>query len=391
MKTAKMFKRKLDMSLFKGSTFLLGPRKVGKSTFLHENFPNSLYIDLLDNNKYFEFTKNPGSFNENIQYELNKNKELRKYPIIIDEIQRIPILLNEVHRLIEKENLNFILCGSSARKLVRGGANMLGGRASRVVMGGLCIAEIDNFNLLRFINNGNIPSNYLSNDASSLQKAYIQNYIQEEIKGEALVRNLLSFNRFLDLVGITNGEEVNFSNISRDVGVDAKTIREYFQILIDTLLGNYLLPYFDKKKRTNILQSPKFYLFDTGIVNSLKGLILSKDEGSEFGKSFEQIILNEIINYKNYKNKNFEISFWRTYEKDEVDFILGDAEVSIEVKGGKNIDSANLKGTYKFNEVYKPKRSIVITNTKNPRKLNNETELIPYLEFVNLLWEGKII
>jgi len=266
---------------------------------------------------------------------------------------------------------------------------MLGGRAGRIVMGGLSIAEIDDFDLLKFVNHGSIPTHYLSDDAHSLHKAYLQNYIQEEIKGEALVRNLSSFNRFVDLVGITNGEEVNFTNISRDVGVGSKTVKEYFQILVDTLIGSYLEPYFDKKKRTNILKSPKFYLFDTGVANFLKGIVVNRDEGVEFGKSFEHMIFNEIRNYKNYNEKDFSISFWRTYEQDEVDFILGDAEIAIEIKGGKNIRLSKLKGLVKFSEVYKPRRSIVVANTKLPRKLDNGIEVLPYQEFVELLWNGE--
>jgi len=385
------FVRKLERKLFKGTNFLLGPRRVGKSTFLKNSFPKSLYIDLLDNELFFEFSKKPESMVENILYQLEKNPRYKQEPIIIDEIQRIPFLLNDVHRLIENEKVNFILCGSSARKLVRGGANMLGGRAGRIVMGGLSISEIPDFNLLRFVNNGCVPSHYLSERGQDENKAYIQNYLQEEIKGEVLVRNLTSFNRFLDLVGMVNGEELNYSNISRDVGIDAKTVKEYFQILIDTLIGRYINPFFDKKKRTNILNSPKFYLFDTGIANYLKGITIQKDEGVEFGKSFEHIIFNEIQNYKSYRKKDFAISFWRTYERDEVDFVLGDAEVAIEVKGSKNITDSKIKGLFKFVEVYKPKRAYVVTNTNVPRKIASKITVLPYKEFVDLLWSGKIV
>lgn len=387
----KQYKRILDKKAFKGTNFLLGPRKTGKSTYLKVAFPDSLYIDLLDNAIFHDFNRSPGKMYEMIQYQIGNSDEYRQHPIIIDEIQRIPSLINDVHRLIEEEKLDFILCGSSARKLVRGGANMLGGRAGRITMGGLSIVEIDDFDLLRFMNNGSIPSHYLSEEPNQTIKAYLQNYIQEEIKGEALVRNLSNFNRFIDLVGLTNGEEVNFTNISQDIGVDSKTIKEYYQILVDTLIGNYIEPYFDKEKRSHILKSPKFYLFDVGLANFIKGISLSKDEGTEFGKSFEQVILNEITSYKSYRNKNFKISFWRTYEKDKVDLILGDAEVAIEVKGRKNIKERMLGGLLKFNEIYKPRKSIVVANITLPHKLDSGIEVVPYMEFVKLLWNGDII
>jgi len=319
-----IFKRNIPKSIFKRSNFLLGPRKIGKSTYLKRNFPKSLYIDLLDNNIYSEMLMHPNYFYDQIIYQTRTNKIYKKNPIIIDEIQRIPLLLNEVHRLIENEKLNFILCGSSARKLVRGGANMLGGRAYRIIMGGLSLGEIKNYDLIRFINNGGIPTHYLADNPDELKKSYVQNYIQEEIKGEALVRNLFSFNKFLDLIGIMNGLEINYTSIARDVGVDAKTVREYFQILIDTLIGSFLDPFFDRAKRTNILKSSKFYLFDTGIATYLSGIKFEKTDSKEFGRFFEQMIYNEIINFRNYRKKDIKLSFWRTYEKDEVDFIIND-------------------------------------------------------------------
>lgn len=386
-----MINRKLDKNHFTGSNFLLGPRKVGKSSFLQTNFADSLYIDLLDNSLFAEYVNDPGSMYAFIRHAIDREPSLRNCPIIIDEIQRLPLLLNDVHRLIESEKLNFILCGSSARKLVRGGANMLGGRAGRISMGGLSIAEIENFQLLRFLNHGGIPAHYIAEQARDDISAYVQNYLNEEIKGEALVRNVRSFDRFLDLVGITNGEEVNYTSIARDVGVDAKTIREYFQILLDTLVGSYLEPYFDRQKRTNILKSPKFYLFDTGVANFLRGISLTKDEGFEFGKSLEHVVYNELQNYKNYANADLKISFWRTYEQDEVDFILQDAQVAIEVKASKNVANINFKSLLKFKDEYQPQQTLVVANVNSPQKLDNGVEILPLIEFIRLLWSGQIV
>lgn len=386
-----MFKRGIKKESFSKNVFLLGPRKVGKSTFLKATFTDSLYIDLLDNSLYDDFTSNPGSFYQYIQYQLKSNSQYKNSPIIIDEVQRIPEILHEVHRLIESENITFILCGSSARKLVRGAANMLGGRAGRIEMKGLSIDEIPSLDLLKFLNYGGIPTHYLADDPQTQIRAYVQNYIQEEIKGEALVRNLKSFNKFLELVGLTNTEEVNYANIARDVGVDSKTIKEYFQILIDTLLGTYLEPFFDRQKRTHIRKSPKFYLFDTGVVNYLKGIQIQKEIGSEFGKLFEHMIYNEIVNYKNYRSRDFALSFWRTYEKDEVDFILGDAEIAVEVKSTGQVSRSDLKGLLKFKSVYGPAKSIVVSHESIPRSLNSGIDILPYQEFVKLLWAGQII
>jgi predicted AAA+ superfamily ATPase len=387
----KLIERNIDPKLFTKSCFLLGPRKVGKSTFLKTSFPGSIYIDLLDSSIYSDYTRQPSRAYEFIKYQIAKNPRLRDEPIIFDEIQRIPLLLNEVHRLIEAERLRFILSGSSARRLVRGGANMLGGRASRITMGGLAIDEIEDFDLLRYINHGGIPLHYFSDNPSRELKDYIQNYIQEEVKGEALVRNLLAFNRFLDLVGIMNGEEVNYTSISRDVGVDAKTVKEYFQILIDTLLGSYLEMFFDRQKRTNILQSPKFYLFDTGVANHLKGVVITKEQGIEFGRSFEHMILTEITSYKNFRNRDFDLAFWRTYERDEVDFVLAGGEVAIEVKSTAAPRGRDLRSLLKFKEIYRPKKAIVITNGPQPRRLDDGIDLLPYRTFVQLLWAGEVV
>lgn len=387
----KMIERNIDPNLFNKSCFLLGPRKVGKSTFLKASFPNAIYIDLLDSSIYTDYTRQPSRAYEFIKYQIAQNPRLRDEPIIFDEIQRIPLLLNEVHRLIEAEQLRFILSGSSTRRLVRGGANMLGGRASRIAMGGLAVDEIEDFDLLRYIHHGGIPLHYFSDNPSQELKDYIQNYIQEEVKGEALVRNLLAFNRFLDLMGIMNGEEVNYSSISRDVGVDAKTVKEYFQILIDTLLGSYLEMFFDKQKRTNILQSPKFYLFDPGVANHLKGVVITKEQGIEFGRSFEHMIQTEITSYKNFRNRDFDLAFWRTYERDEVDFVLAGGEVAIEVKSTAAPRGRDLRSLLKFKEIYRPKKAIVITNGSQPRRLDNGIDLLPYRTFVQLLWAGEVV
>ena len=232
-----IFDRILNIKLPpKQSAFLWGARKTGKSTYLKTRFPDSIVFDFLKTDFYFKISRNPALLRELISA---KNKTLLKYPIILDEVQKVPQVLDEVHWLIENRGLRFILCGSSARKLKRGQANLLGGRAWRYEMFPLVTAEIENFNLLRGLNQGLIPSHYLQDreDAKMSLTAYVQDYMKEEVFAEGLTRNVPAFSRFFDAVGYTHGELTNYTNIARDCGVDSKTVKEYYQILIDTLMA----------------------------------------------------------------------------------------------------------------------------------------------------------
>jgi predicted AAA+ superfamily ATPase len=235
-----------------------------------------------------------------------------------------------------------------------------------------------------------IPAHYLEEEYKKLLQAYVQDYLKEEVFEEGLTRNIPAFSRFFDAVGYTHGELVNYSNIARDCGVDAKTVREYFQILADTLLGNFILPFNKKHGRDLILKTPKFYLFDVGVAGWITQRQILEERGEEFARAFEHFILMEIIAYRSYKDLNFDIYFWRTKSGLEVDFILGKAEVAIEVKGTSRVDGRDLKGLFSFSEDYAPKKSFLVCNESAASKDKN-IPIIPWREFLSALWAGEII
>ena len=365
------------------SLFLWGARQTGESTLLKELFPNALWFDLLLSNEYEKLSKNPEILREIILANLTVS------PVIIDEIQRIPTLLNEVHWLISNYNVRFILSGSSPRKILRSGANLLGGRALRYELYPLISIEIPEFDLLKALNNGLLPRHYDSKNPRKLISAYVGNYLRDEIIAEARIRNISSFSRFLEAAALTNGEMVNFTNIASDCGVSATTIKEYFQILEDTLIGRYVLSYQKKPKRRVIL-APKFYLFDVGIANYL--LNRSKiEKGTElFGKAFEHFIYQEIYAHSKYSEINYSICYWRTASQLEIDFVLGEHEVAIEVKSTEQANSRHLKGLKAFSEEYDVNKLILISNDPLPRLVGNIL-ILPWQIFLERLWAGEII
>ena len=384
------FKRILNIKLpDKQSAFLWGARKTGKSTYLKNRFPDSIVFDFLKTDLFFKISKNPAMLREML---LAKDKALLKYPVILDEVQKIPHVLDEVHWLIENKGFRFILCGSSARKLKRGQANLLGGRAWRYEMFPLVTAEIDNFDLLRGLNHGLIPLHYMqdSEDAKRSLTAYVQDYLKEEVFAEGLTRNISAFSRFFDAFGYSHGELTNYSDIARDCGVDSKTVKEYYQILVDTLMAVRIEPFKKKQSRQVITKAVKYFLFDVGVAGRLTKRHLSEEKGAEFGKAFEHFILMEIVAYRSYKDRDFRINFWRTKSGLEVDYVIGDGETAIEVKSTDNIDVRNLKGLFAFMDTYSPKRSIVVCNEKEKR-IHSKIEIMPWREFLFELWNNKLL
>ncbi len=369
--------------LGKESAFLWGPRQTGKSTLLRKLYPKSLYIDLLLSNEYDRFLRNPSLLREIV--EVNPDKG----PVVIDEIQRIPGLLNEIHWLIVNRNRQFILSGSSPRKIVRSGANLLGGRALRYELYPLIYKEIPDFDLTKALTRGLMPRHYLSSSYGKLISAYVGSYLHDEIMAEARIRNIASFSRFIEMAAFSNGEIVNYSNIATDCGVSSPTIKEYFQILEDTLTGRFLHSYQKKPKRRVIL-SPKFYLFDIGISNHLlkRGPVTP---GSElFGKAFEHFIYNEIYAHSKYSDLNYPVRFWRTTSNMEVDFILGDHEIAIETKSSEMVNPRHFRGLLNFAEEYNAKKLIIVSNDPQPRK-SGKILILPWHTFLDQLWAGEII
>ena len=224
--------RLIKIELPKGqSAFLWGPRKTGKTTYLRATFPNSRVYDLLQTDLFLEFVKRPFLLREQL---LAASPKQLKEPVIIDEVQKVPQLLDEIHWLIENKGLRFILCGSSARKLKRGKANLLGGRAWRYEMHPLVSAEVADLNLLQALNRGMLPRHYMQEEYHKSLQAYVRDYLKEEVFDEGLSRNIPAFSRFFEAMGFSHGELTNYANIARDCGVDAKTVKEYYQILGDT-------------------------------------------------------------------------------------------------------------------------------------------------------------
>jgi predicted AAA+ superfamily ATPase len=369
------------------SAFLWGPRKTGKSTYLKTRFPSSLTYDFLQTDLFLDFSKRPALLREQI---LAKDEQVLKHPIILDEVQKVPQILNEVHWLIENKNLQFILCGSSARKLVRGKANLLGGRAWRFEMFPLVAAELKNPDLLAILNRGLIPAHYLQETFKKSLNAYTRDYLKEEVFDEGLTRNIPAFSRFFDAMGYSHGQLTNFSNIARECGVDSKTVKEYYQILVDTLLGNFVEPFKGRQDRKVISRASKFYLFDTGVAGAITKRSIEEEKGETFGKSFEHFIFTEITAYNSYREVGFEINFWRTKSGLEVDFVLGGGEVAIEVKGSNRIDNRDLRPLRTFKDLYTSRKALVVCNEKVERIVGG-IRIIPWRKFLYDLWADRII
>lgn len=365
------------------SVFLWGARQTGKSTLLKKLFPNCRYYDLLKGEQFERLNRRPELLREELL--TSQENEL----IIIDEVQKVPQLLDEVHWLITNRNLRFILCGSSPRKLKRSGANLLGGRAIRNVLFPLVSMEIPDFDLAKAINNGMLPRHYLAKNPRKRLQAYIGDYLQEEIRAEALTRNLSTFARFLEIAAISSGEMLNYNNIASECGVSGPTIKEYFSILEDTMIG-YMIPAYKKVIKRRVIQAPRFYYFDVGITNYLLRRRKLEQGSPEYGKAFEQFVIQELYAYCIYNNIEPGISYWRTASGLEVDAILGDADVAIEIKSSKEIHSHHLKGLIAFGEEHPNSRRIAISNEPYKR-LTRGVESLPISDFLQELWKGSII
>jgi len=383
-----IIKRVLEISLPpRQSAFLWGPRKTGKSTYLKVSYPNSVVYDFLQTDLFLELSKRPSLLRERL---LAKNDYTLDHPVILHEVQKVPQVLDEVHWLIENKGLRFILCGSSARKLKRGKANLLGGRAWRYEMFPLVTAELGDLDLLRVLNSGMIPDHYMRDGYRKALKAYTQDYLKEEVFDEGLTRNIPAFSRFFDAMGYSHGELTNYSNIARDCGVDSKTVREYYQILVDTLLGKMIAPFKRRQDRQVISRTSKFYLFDVGVAGSITKRHLEEEKGELFGKALEHFIFMELSAHNSYNELDYEINFWRTKSGLEVDFVLGAGEVAIEIKGTNRVDKRDLRSLITFMEEYSPRKSMVVCNEREER-VYKEIQIVPWRKFLYDLWEGKII
>lgn len=379
-----MYNRVLSLSESEtNSLFLFGARQTGKTSLLRERFPKCIYYDLLEFDTMMRFRQRPSLLRDLLMDVPNESL------VVIDEIQQVPELLNEIHLLISQKQLRFILCGSSARKLRRNSVNTLGGRALPTYLYPLVSAEIPDFNLIRAVNNGMMPAIYpLENPRRQIQ-AYVDVYLKEEIMAEVLVRNLMGFSNFLRAAAITNGEIVNYQNIAQDCGVGAKTVKEYFSILTDTLIG-YMIPAYTRTNKRSVVQAPRFYFFDVSIPNFMLNRSELLPGSPEFGHAFEHFFIQELVAYLGYHNSIEPLSYWRTYTGLEVDAVIGEARVAIEFKSVTEVRTSHLKNLKRFAEDFPNARLVIVTLDKLSRKMGNVESYYAY-DFLKLLWEGKII
>lgn len=384
------YKRSLHFNLPpRQSAFLWGPRKTGKSTLLRERFPDSVRFDLLDTRTAMELHRAPWTLGDRLR--ALPPSALSK-PVIIDEVQKVPRVLNEVHRLIEDEGLSFVLCSSSARKLKRGGAHLLGGRAWRYHLCPLSWQEVLGLDLLRALNHGLIPQHYDSDQPRRALEGYVDDYLKEEVYQEGLTRKMGAFSRFLDALSYSHGELLNYASIARDCGVSARTVREYFQILEDTLLGTRIEPFRRRVSRQVILRAPRFYLFDVGVAGYLCGRHIGRPIGAEFGRALEHLVLMELLAYGRYRGRSDKIRFWRTKSGLECDFVLGrDGGVAIEVKGTARLRPADLRGIRAYVEEHDPRLAIVVCSESAARRTPDGVWILPWEHFFERLWSDRVL
>lgn len=385
-----MYARELKIDLPpRQSAFLWGARKTGKSTLLQRQFPKSIRFDLLDTRLMLDFTRAPWTLGERIRAHESARREL---PILIDEVQKAPALLDEVHRLIETERLSFVLCGSSARKLKRGSANLLGGRAWRFALHPLTWREIPDFDLLTALNRGLVPEHYDSAHHRRDLAGYVDDYLKEEVFDEGLTRNAPAFSRFFEALAFCHGELLNHSNIARDCGVSSKTVKEYFQILVDTLLGVLVEPFRRRRSRSVITSAPRFYLFDVGVANHIAARRIERVGGPDFGRALEHFVLMELLAYRSYREHDFPIRFWRTRSGLECDFILGrDGDVALEVKGASRVRPADFRGLRAFVEEHRPRTAIVVCNENAVTRTKDGIWILPWERFLERLWGDEVV
>lgn len=370
----------LDTLLQHKSLFLFGARQTGKSTLLHQRFPDAVYFDLLEADTFRELTARP----EYMRQTIPSGTKI----VVIDEVQKLPSLLDEVHLLIESDpKLRFLLTGSSARKLKRGGANLLAGRAWITHLHPLVAAEVGTDRLLDRLNRGSLPVVLDSALPHEDLKAYVGTYLHEEIRAEGLTRSIEAFSRFLALAGSCNGEQVNYTAIGSDAGVPPRTVREFFQILEDTLIG-HLLPAYRKTEKRKPMATSKFYFFDVGVANTLlkRGAVVPGSES--FGRALEHLVFLELRARLDYGRVDLPLTYWRSQSKIEVDFVLGD-RIAVEVKAKPRVTPKDTQGLRALGEEVALERRIVVCN-ESRRRMDGPIEILPVEEFLEDLWSGRI-
>jgi len=381
---ADMYKRILDLReiVKRKSIFLFGPRQTGKSTLVRHTFPAAAFYDLLEADTFREISARP-------EY-LRQTLSPQQLVVVVDEVQKLPALLDEIQLLLDRnKKLRVILTGSSARKLKRGAANLLGGRAWVCRLHPLVSAELDAPRLLDRLNRGSLPAIIDSEHYKEDLKAYVGTYLQEEIKAEGLTRSIGNFSRFLEVAGLTSGEQINFSAVADDAGFPPRTVREHYQILEDTLVGHQL-PAYQKTSKRKPVATAKFYLFDVGVANTLKHTPVIEAGSDAYGRALEHLVFLELRSFLDYHRLDHELTYWRSRSQFEVDFLVGD-DIGIEVKSKSRVSPRDYKGLSALTEEVRLKRKIVICGEKMRRRDDDGTEIMPATRFFEELWSGRFL
>ena len=368
------------------SFFLWGPRQVGKTTLLRQRYPDGVWVDLLKADEFRRYAARP----ELLRQELEAAGRDPSRQVVIDEVQKVPALLNEVHWLIENRGLSFAMCGSSARKVRRGAANLLGGRTLRYDLRGLTAGELgEAFDLDRALNHGYLPRMYQSARSRRMVDAYIGDYLRQEIAAEGLVRNLPAFSDFLDTAALSDGDPVNYSNIARDCGVSGPTAKAYFGILEDTFLARRL-PRWRKRAKRRLAGAPKLYFGDVGIVNRLARRGRLARGSDRYGKAFENWVFHELSAFVSYRDLDEILTYWRLPSGIEVDFVVGDMRLAIEAKATARISSRHLKGLRILADEHPGVRRIMVCLEPRPRRTDDGIDIVPATDFARRLWQGDL-
>jgi len=360
------------------SCFLFGPRQTGKSMLIRHQLGEYKVYNLLDQDMFLRLSRNPGLIRE----QLDPDDEI----IVIDEIQKLPLLLNEVHLMIEEYGIRFLLTGSSARSLRKKGVNLLGGRAWRRALHPFVYPELGElFRLERCLDTGVIPSVYLSESPRQELTAYAGNYLREEVAAEAVVRNIGAFSRFLEIAALCHGQMINFTLLANDAQVPVTTVREYFQILVDTLIA-FVLPAFKQSRKRKAISTSKYYLFDIGLVRSLQGRTGLAQRTTEFGEAFESFIFQELSTYCSYRQID-NLHYWRSKSQFEVDFVLAN-RTAIEVKASQHVTHRDLKGLKALQEEELMADYLLVSMDPLNRVVDG-IRLMSWEEFLKRLWEDE--
>ncbi len=368
------------------SFFLWGPRQTGKSTLLRSLYPEAVWLDLLKTDEQIRYASRPALLRE----------ELEAVPpgllVVIDEVQKAPGLLDEVHWLVENRGRVFALSGSSARKVRRSHANLLGGRAVRYEMLGLTSGEIgQELDLVRALNHGFLPRHYLSETPGRLLRSYVNDYLKEEVLAEGLSRNLPAFTTFLAAAALSDGELVSFATIARECGVSAPAVKGWFEVLVDTLLGDFL-PAFTKRPKRRVIGAPKFYFADVGVVNHLAKRGRMEPGSALFGKAFESWVRHELRAYSSYRERFFDLSYWRLASGIEVDFVVDDMVAAVEAKATPRVKSDDLNGLRQIRIDHpKLKERFVVSLEPKARVTEDGIVVLPWRVFVERLWGDELI